>query len=147
MNNATGASGYASEIGGIVGYTNCPDADTVLMDGCESYGKITNNSDANNDTGALIAAIGGAKTIQNCIVDCEIESSADTNVGLVMGSTRVAAVAVTIGAEGLPITIKKTTKINGEDVTAADIEAEGGRLVGTLRVAEASIVVSSVVLE
>ena len=138
---------YASEIGGIVGYTNCPAASTVLMDGCESYGKITNNSDANNDTGALIAAIGGAKTIQHCIVDCEIESSADTNVGLVIGSTRVAAVAVTIGAEGLPITIKNTTTINGEAVTAADIEAEGGRLVGTLRVAEASIVVSSVVLE
>ena len=138
---------YASELGGIVGYTNCPKANTVLMDGCESYGKITNNSDANNDTGALIAAIGGAKTIQNCIVDCEIESSADTNVGLVIGSTRVAAVAVTIGAEGLPITIKNTTTINGEAVTAADIEAEGGRLVGTLRDAEASIVVSSVVLE
>ncbi len=138
---------YASEIGGIVGYTNGPTANTILMDGCESYGKITNNSDANNDTGALIAAIGGPKTIQNCIVDCDIESAAGTNTGLVIGSTRVAAVAVTIGAEGLPVTIKNTTTINGEAVTAADIEAEGGRLVGTLRVEGASIVVSSVVLE
>ena len=141
---------YASEIGGIVGYTNCPDADTVLMDGCESYGKITNNSDAKTDTGGLIGAIGDSRTIQNCIVDCEIVSAKDTNAGLVMGSTRAAneaaSVAVTLGAVGDPITIKKSTTLNGTAVTAADIK-EGGKLAGILRGVDASIVVSNVVLE
>ena len=138
---------YASEIGGIVGYTNCPKANTVLMEGCESYGKITNNSDAKTDTGGLIGAIGDSRTIQNCIVDCEIVSAKDTNAGLVMGSTRPAkvdaSVAVTLGAVGAPITIKKSTTLNGIAVTDADIK-EGGKLAGILR-GTASIVVTNVV--
>ena len=143
MNNATGDSGYASELGGIVGYTNASAA--VLMEGCENYGPLTNNSASGTDTGGLIGAIGGAKTIQNCIVKCAITATSGANVGLVMGSTRAAEVAVKLGDTDAPITIKNTTTLNGTAVTADDIK-EGGKLAGILR-GTASIVVTNVVLE
>lgn len=144
MKNATAEDGYASEVGGIVGYTNCHAASTVLMSGCANYGSITNVSDAGTDTGALIGAIAGAKNIENCTVDCAINAEG-SNVGIVMGSTRKENVGVTLGTGQKPIIVKKTTTINGKAVTDDDIIEKGGKLVGIFRAG--SIVLSYVLLQ
>lgn len=144
MKNATALEGSASELGGIVGYTNCPTASTVLMSGCANYGTITNVSDAGTDTGALIGALAGPKNIENCTVDCAIDAEG-SNVGIVMGSTRDKNVGVTLGTGQKPIIVKKTTTINGVAVTDADILQDGGKLVGIFRAG--SINLSNVVLE
>ncbi len=139
VKNATAETGYLSEVGGIVGYVN------GVLTNCSNYGVINNNSDAGTDTGAIAAAQGGANAIVGGVVDCTINAS-ESNVGLVIGSTRSEAVAVTLGSEEAPITIKKTTTINGAAVTDVDI-TETGKLVGALHNETASIVVTNVVLE
>ena len=144
MKNATAITGYISELGGIVGYTNCPVASTVLMSGCANYGTITNVSDAGTDTGALIGALAGAKNIENCTVDCAINAEG-SNVGIVMGSTRKENVGVTLGTGQNPIIVKKTTTINGKAVTDDDIIEKGGKLVGIFRAGK--IVLSYVLLQ
>ncbi len=147
MNNATCPTGYTSEIGGIVGYTNCDTDITVLMDGCANYGTLTNNSASGTDTGGLIGAIGGGRYIQNSIVDCTISSATDTNAGFVIGSTREVKAKVKLGADGAPITINKTTTLNGTAVQAADIATpdKGGKLAGILR-NSATITINNVVI-
>ena len=138
VKNATAISGSQSEIGGIAGYVNATVTD------CNSYGTITNNSAAGTDTGALIAAQGGAKAIVGGVIDCQINAEG-SNVGFVLGSTRAAKVAVPLGSATAPITIKRTSAINGVQVTDADIAADG-KLAGTLRTG-ASITITNVVLE
>ena len=148
MNNATYTDNgtiYASEVGGIVGYHNASVGVTIV--GCENYGKITNNSAANTDTGGIAAAIGGSKTIQNCIVDCEIVSATGTNAGLVLGSNRTStSKKITLGAANAPIKIKTTTTLNGTAVQPADIK-KGGKLVGTVRGETTTVTITNVVLE
>lgn len=136
VENATATT--TSEIGGIAGYVNADVTD------CNSYGTITNNSAAGTDTGALIAAQGGAKAIVGGVIDCQINAEG-SNVGFVLGSTRAAKVAVPLGSATAPITIKRTSAINGAQVTDADIAADG-KLAGILRTG-ASITITNVVLE
>lgn len=138
VKNATALSGFQSEIGGIAGYVNATVTD------CSNYGTITNISAEGTDTGALIAAQGGAKAIVGGVVDCTINAEG-SNVGFVLGSTRAAKVAVPLGSASAPITIMSTSTINGAAVTDADIAADG-RLVGILRTG-ASITITNVVLE
>ena len=147
MNNATGESGFASELGGIVGYTNCKTDITVLMDGCANYGTLTNNSASGTDTGGLIGAIGGGRYIQNSIVDCTISSATGTNAGFVIGSTRDIKAAVKLGDKDAPITIQNTTTLNGTKVKDADIATpdKGGKLAGILR-NSATITINNVLI-
>lgn len=142
VKNATALSGYLSEVGGIVGYTNY--SETPIMVNCANYGTITNNSDAGTDTGALIAAIGGANTIEGCTVDCTIVAP-ESNVGLLIGSTRAAKVAITLGTASAPIAIKSATTINGVAATAADA-ADASKLMGRT-VDGASLIITNVVVE
>ncbi|MGN0007047.1 MAG: hypothetical protein ACI35T_03005 [Alistipes sp.] len=148
MNNATyidNGTIYASEIGGIVGYHNASVGVTIV--GCENYGTITNTSASGTDTGGIVAAIGGSKTVKGCIVNCQIISAEGTNAGLVLGSNRTStSKKITLGATGEPITIKKTTTLNGTAVTAADIKA-GGKLVGIVRGTTTTVTITNVVLE
>ncbi len=147
MNNATGESGFASELGGIVGYTNCKTDIMVLMDGCANYGTLTNNSASGTDTGGLIGAIGGGRYIQNSIVDCTISSATGTNAGFVIGSTRDIKAAVKLGDKDAPITIQNTTTLNGTKVKDADIATpdKGGKLAGILR-NSATITINNVLI-
>lgn len=138
MKNATAQTDYLSEIGGVVGYIN------GMLTNCSNYGAINNYSDAGTDTGAIVATLGAANAIVGGVVDCTINAP-ESNAGLVIGSTRSNAIAITLGSSEAPITIKKTTAINGVAVTDADI-TETGKLAGILR-NKASIVVTNVVLE
>lgn len=137
MKNALALEGYISELGGIVGYVNGD------LTNCSSYGTITNNSDAGTDTGAILGAQGGAKTVKGGVIDCTIVAP-DSNVGIVLGSTRLASVAVTLGTEDAPIVISPKTTINGVAVTAADA-ADANKLAGILRAG--SLTITNVVVE
>lgn len=131
LKNALALDGYASELGGIVGYVNGD------LTNCSSYGTITNNSDAGTDTGAILGAQGGAKTVKGGVIDCTIVAP-DSNVGIVLGSTRSANVTVTLGAADAPIVISPKTTINGVAVTAADA-ADANKLAGILRAGSLAI--------
>ena len=137
MKNALALEGYISELGGIVGYVNGD------LTNCSSYGTITNNSNAGTDTGAIIGAQGGAKTVKGGVIDCTIVAP-DSNVGIVLGSTRSANVTVTLGAADAPIVISPKTTINGVAVTAADA-ADANKLAGILRAG--SLAITNVVVE
>ena len=137
VKNAFALEAGVSEIGGIVGYVNGD------LTNCSSYGTITNNSDAGTDTGAILGAQGGAKTVKGGVIDCTIVAP-DSNVGIVLGSTRLASVAVTLGTEDAPIVISPKTTINGVAVTAADA-ADANKLAGILRAG--SLTITNVVVE
>lgn len=141
VENATATT--TSEIGGIAGYVNADVTD------CNSYGTITNNSAAGTDTGALIAAQGGKKAIVGGVIDCQIDAEG-SNVGFVLGGTRAITdttkyISFTLGSEAAPIKIKRTSKINGVQVTDTDI-AGNGKLIGKLRTG-ATVTITKVVLE
>lgn len=138
LKNAFALDAGVSEVGGIVGYVNGG------LTNCSCYGTITNNSDAGTDTGAIIGAQGGkAKTVMGGIIDCTIVAP-ESNVGIIMGSTRKAAYETTFGSADEPIVIKTATTINGVAVTAADA-ANQDKLVGILRAG--SIKITNVVVE
>lgn len=137
VKNALALDAGVSEIGGIVGYVNGD------LTNCSSYGAITNNSNAGTDTGAIIGAQGGAKTVKGGVIDCTIVAP-DSNVGIILGSTRKAANAVTLGAADAPIVISTKTTINGVAVTAADA-ADANKLAGILRAG--SLTITNVVVE
>lgn len=137
VKNALALEAGVSEVGGIVGYVNGD------LTNCSSYGTITNDSDAGTDTGAIIGAQGGAKTVQGGTIDCTIVAP-DSNVGIILGSTRKAANAVTLGAADAPIVISTKTTINGVAVTAADA-ADANKLAGILRAG--SLTITNVVVE
>lgn len=137
VKNAFALEAGVSEVGGIVGYVNGD------LTNCSSYGTITNDSDAGTDTGAVIGAQGGAKTVQGGTIDCTIVAP-DSNVGIILGSTRKAANAVTLGAADAPIVISTKTTINGVAVTAADA-ADANKLAGILRAG--SLTITNVVVE
>jgi lipoprotein len=137
VKNALALEAGVSEVGGIVGYVNGD------LTNCSSYGTITNDSDAGTDTGAIIGAQGGAKTVQGGTIDCTIVAP-DSNVGIILGSTRKAANVVTLGAADAPIVISTKTTINGVAVTAADA-ADANKLAGILRAG--SLTITNVVVE
>ena len=137
VKNAFALADGVSEVGGIVGYVNGD------LTNCSSYGTITNNSDAGTDTGAILGAQGGAKTVKGGVIDCTIVAP-DSNVGIILGSTRKAANAVTLGAADAPIVISTKTTINGVAVTAADA-ADANKLAGILRAG--SLEITNVVVE
>lgn len=137
VKNAFALADGVSEVGGIVGYVNGD------LTNCSSYGTITNNSDAGTDTGAILGAQGGAKTVKGGVIDCTIVAP-DSNVGIILGSTRKAANAVTLGAADAPIVISTKTTINGVAVTAADA-ADAAKLAGILRAG--SLTITNVVVE
>ncbi len=138
LKNAFALDAGVSEVGGIVGYVNGG------LTNCSCYGTITNNSDAGTDTGAIIGAQGGkVKTVKGGIIDCTIVAP-ESNVGIIMGSTRKADYETTFGSADEPIVIKTATTINGVAVTAADA-ANQDKLVGILRAG--SIKITNVVVE
>ena len=137
VKNAFALEAGVSEIGGIVGYVNGD------LTNCSSYGTITNNSNAGTDAGAILGAQGGAKTVKGGVIDCTIVAP-DSNVGIVLGSTRSANVTVTLGAADAPIVISPKTTINGVAVTAADA-ADANKLAGFLRAG--SLAITNVVVE
>lgn len=137
VKNALALDAGVSELGGIVGYVNGD------LTNCSSYGTITNNSNAGTDTGAIIGAQGGAKTVKGGVIDCTIVAP-DSNVGIILGSTRSADVAVTLGTADAPIVISTKTTINGVAVTAADA-ADANKLAGILRAG--SLTITNVVVE
>ncbi|MBP3534081.1 MAG: hypothetical protein J6J75_07245 [Alistipes sp.] len=138
VKNAFALEAGVSEVGGIVGYVNGD------LTNCSSYGTISNKSDAGTDTGAIIGSQGGTdKTVKGGVIDCTIVAP-DSNVGIVLGSTRLANVTVTLGAADAPIVISPKTTINGVAVTAADV-TDANKLAGILRAG--SLAITNVVVE
>lgn len=105
VNNATDIDGYRSEIGGISGYANTA---TYNWEDNAIDCNITVTGGKSVDVGGVFGAQGGAAVIAGTSVKVHIEAEG-ANQGAVLGSTRAAAVAVTLGTEEKPLVIKNGT--------------------------------------
>lgn len=119
-------TGYIAEIGAISGYANTA---TYTWENNTVGGTITiENASGAADVGTVFGAQGGAATIAGVEINTVI-SAPGCNVGYVIGSTRAAAVTVTLGAEDKPVTISPKCSLNGVAASETTIENKlAGRL-------------------
>lgn len=116
VDHATGLEGYVSEVGGLIGYlngniTNCTSCGTI---------NVTCDPETVNYVGGFVGAEGGADKVFTGTIGGSI-TSALSKIGIVLGSTRTAAVTTSLGDATTPLSIHNL-KINNAVVTDTDAQ-------------------------